>query len=457
MKYHIETYGCQMNVYDSGRMEQLLEAAGYEPAETLEAAEIVLLNTCAVRESAEQRVWGQLGHRKRLKENGACRMIGLCGCMAQNHGEKIFERAPQVDLVMGTGALASLPAMIDRVLRGQGRQIDVELPGRGGPDSLPVEGRPHSATRAGLRYPVFVAVMRGCNHRCTYCVVPRVRGSETYRPAESVCREVRWLIETGYREVTLIGQAVTNYRVRSTDFAGLLRQVAALPGLERLRFATSHPKRVPPELIDAIAEEKVVCEHLHLPAQSGSDRILRRMARGYTAEQYLRLCERIRERIPGASITGDLIVGFPGETENDFQATLDLMEAARWDGGFLFKYSPREGTAATRLSEAPVPPAVAQERFERALELQLRLANEANQALLGQTAEILLEEVPHPDDQGTLRGDYKGRTRTNKMVVIHPQPGEALIRHPVGDLVQARIIEARAYSLTGTFADSIID
>ncbi len=455
MKFHIETYGCQMNVYDSRQLELLLEAAGHEPVDALEEAEIVLLNTCAVRESAEQRIWGQLGHRKRLKEEGRCRILGICGCMAQNHAERIFERAPHVDLVLGTGAMAALPGLIDELAAGQGRQVNVEFSDGGFPCSqaLSVGAGSRAAVRGQLRYPVFVAVMRGCNYRCTYCIVPRVRGREVHRPAEAVCSEVRSLVEAGCREVTLIGQTVNSYRSNGTGFAALLQRVASTPGLERVRFATSHPNDFSPELIEVIAAEEKVCEHIHLPAQSGSDRILRRMARRYTSDEYRRLCERLRKHIPGVSITSDLIVGFPGETEEDFQATLDLMRAVRWDGGFLFKYSRREGTAATRLPD-PVAEPVMGERFQRALELQMELAGEANRPLLGQTAEILLEEVPCSNGDGALRGVYKGRIRTNKMVVIHPKPSERTVRYKTGHLVSTRVTDTRAYSLTGEFAES---
>jgi len=454
MKYYIETYGCQMNVYDSRQMELLLQGDGHEPVQQPGEAELLLVNTCAIRESAEQRVWGQLGHYKRLKEKGPCRILGLCGCMAQNHAEGILRRAPHVDLVLGPGALHMLPQLIRRQLAQGSPQMDLAFYEEDFLDSsIARQARP-SARRDSVDpvYPVYVAVMRGCDYHCTYCVVPRVRGGEVCRPPERICDEVRTLVGAGYREVTLVGQTVNSYRSDSVDFAQLLRSVARIPGLDRVRFATSHPRSFSSELIDALAEEEKLCEHVHLPVQSGSDRILRRMARRYTAGEYRRLCAELRRRVEGVSITTDLIFGFPGETEEDFQQTLDLMREVRWEGGFLFKYSPRPQVAADRLPD-PVPKEVVSRRFQQALDLQMQIAAEANRPLEGTTVEILLEEIPKRTDSGLLHGSYKGRTRANKMVVVHPEDDDGASRLRVGDLIAVRITEARAYTLYGQMAE----
>ncbi len=455
MKYYIETYGCQMNVYDSRQMEWLLQNAGHEPASEASEADLLLLNTCAIRESAEQRIWGQLGRYKQWKNQREGRILALCGCMAQNHGEGIFERVPYVDLVLGSGALASLPGFVGDLRRGCTRRIDLDFH----EDSFLYFGLPRrngasgSNGSGGFQYPVFVSIMRGCNYRCTYCIVPKVRGRELYRPPDQVIAEVRALVEQGYREVTLIGQTVNSYECEGLTLAGLLRETAKIDGLDRIRFTTSHPRNFGSGLIDAIAEEPKVCEHVHLPVQSGSDRVLKRMARRYTAREYRDICDELRRKVPGVAITTDLIVGFPGETEEDFRATMDLMREAEWEGSFIFKYSPRGGTAATRLPGA-VPEPVVGERFQRLLELQLQMANDSSKRMRGGRYEILLEETPVSNGNGILKGSYRGRTRCGRMVVVTPGPGESGLRFQVGDLVPVRIGEARAYTLYAQFENA---
>jgi tRNA-2-methylthio-N6-dimethylallyladenosine synthase len=371
--------------------------------------------------------------------------------MAQNHAEHIFERAPQVNLVLGSAALESLPELIARLQSGRdSRCMNTELEAE---TFFRNREQPDGHADGNIHYPVFVSVMRGCDNRCTYCIVPYVRGREVYRPAEDIYSEVRALVEQGYVEVTLIGQTVNSYRFDGMDFADLLLEVERIPGLERVRFATSHPKDFTPRLIEAIAQGEKICEHVHLPAQSGSNRILRRMGRRYTVEQYVSICDGLREKVPGMSITTDLIAGFPGETEEDFQGTLDLMRRVGWEGGFLFKYSPRQGTPAARMTDT-VPPDVAQERFERLLDLQLEVAGRANEKLVGSMVEILLEEVPHIDEAGCVQGECKGRTRSNRMVIADPGDLEAGVSSlRVGDQITVRINQARAYSLRGIIKD----
>lgn len=434
MKAHIVTFGCQMNEADSELMAGLLEGMGYECTDSADGADIILLNTCCVRETAENKVWGLLGRLKKLKDEKPDMIIGVAGCMPQQAGipDEIRKRFPHVDLVFGTHNRHELPEMIGRVKKRRGKVHEVWEEAPGVPDGLPVKRAP------GIR--AWVPVIHGCNNFCTYCIVPYVRGRERSRPMESILREVRELVESGYREVTLLGQNVNSYGKDlepKVDFADLLRAVNGVDGLRRIRYTTSHPRDFNDRMIEAIAECSKVCEHFHLPAQAGSNRILKRMNRGYTREYYLDLVARIREAVPAAGITTDLMVGFPGETEEDFADTLDLVRRVRYDQAFTFVYNPRRGTPAARMPDQ-VPQEVKSERIQKLIALQKEIALEQNRALEGQTLEVLVEGPSETD-----RSLMSGRCRTNKQVIF---PGN---REWIGRLVPVRITEGHLAYLTG--------
>lgn len=434
MKAHIITFGCQMNEADSELMAGLLEGIGYECTDSAEEADIILLNTCCVRETAENKVWGLLGRLKKYKEHKPGLIIGVSGCMPQLAGvpNEIRRRFPFVDLVFGTHNRHELPAMIARIREGREKVHAVWEKAPAIPDGLPVKRAP------GIR--AWVPVIHGCNNFCTYCIVPYVRGRERSRSMESILREVRELAEMGYREVTLLGQNVNSYGKdleRKVDFADLLRAVNEVDGLWRIRYTTSHPRDFNDRMIEAVAACSKVCEHFHLAAQAGSNRILKRMNRGYTREYYLDLVARIREAVPAAAISTDLMVGFPGETEADFADTLDLARRVRFGQAFTFVYNPRRGTPAARMPDQ-VPHAVKSERIQRLIALQKEIALEQNRALEGQTLEVLVEGPSETD-----RNLMSGRCRTNKQVIF---PGK---REWTGRLVPVRITEGHLAYLAG--------
>ncbi|MCR4418805.1 MAG: tRNA (N6-isopentenyl adenosine(37)-C2)-methylthiotransferase MiaB [Clostridia bacterium] len=431
-KYLTFTYGCQMNEHDTEVMAGLLEEAGYRPALGPEEADLILINTCSVREKAENKVFGQLGQLSAWKRRRPGLIIGVAGCMAQRLGETLRRKAPQVDFVVGPGDLHRLPELVRRVE--EERQFVLAT---GWPGGEPVENLP---VRRADRIRAYVNISFGCNNFCSFCIVPYLRGPERSRRAEHILAEVEALAREGYREVMLLGQNVNTYGrdlPGGVSFGGLLQQVDAVEGLARIRYTTSHPRDFGPELVEVVASARKVCEHFHLPAQAGSDRVLERMRRGYTREHYLRLTEIIRRRLPHASITTDLIVGFPGETEEDFEATLDLVERVRFDAAFTFMYSPRPGTAAAAFPDQ-VPPEVRRERLVRLNRLQNRLTRESNERLAGETVEVLVEG---PSKTNPER--LSGRTRTNKIVVFSGPP------ELIGQLVNVRITEAQTFNLFG--------
>lgn len=440
MKFHLLTYGCQMNVYDSDSMADLLFERGMSPAASLEDADLVLVNTCAVRESAQDRIWGVLGNLLTWKKRRPGRILGVTGCMAQNEGQALVERADYVDLVLGPDGITRLPELLDEVAAGRRGLVDVT------PESTPPEDSLWHAPLAAPqppRYPRFVSVQKGCNEKCTFCIVPSVRGFERYRPIPHVLDEVKMLIEHGYREVTLIGQTVNAYQYGDADFAELLYRVAEVPGLARLRFTTSHPRWITPRLVSAMAEIPILCEQIHLPMQSGSDRVLRRMKRRYQAEEYFQLVDALRrataDKPEPLAVSCDLIVGFPGETEEDFQRTLEAVERAQWDSAFTFMYSPRPGTAALRLGE-PVPRPVAHERLLRLNDRVKAVGTALNRQLLGRTLEILVDDVN--EEKGVLCG------RSRSMKTVHAPIPEGR-RAAVGELVEVAIDFAAAHHLKG--------
>jgi tRNA-2-methylthio-N6-dimethylallyladenosine synthase len=406
-RVYIETYGCQMNVADSELMFGVLGREGYVRADDPAEADVMLVNTCAVRDNAEQRVIGRMGELQRHKRPGD--VLGVVGCMAQRLGPALLERVPRVDLVVGPDAYRNLPALIGMAGHGQ-RTTDTEFrEWEHYEDVPPVRETGPTA---------FVTVQRGCDYRCTFCIVPYTRGPERSRRIEDVLREVETLAAAGTTEVTLLGQTVNSYHDGRHDFADLLRAVGAAAGIRRVRFTSPYPTDFTPRVIEAMAETPAVCEHVHLPVQSGSDAVLRRMLRRYTRARYLEVVAQLRAAIPGITFSTDIIVGFPGETEAQFEETLTLVTDADFDDAYTFKYSVREGTPAVRLGDH-VADEVASARLERLIELVRANARRKNVARVGQVHEVLVER---PARRGNL---MLGRTRTNQLVLLDVPPAAA--------------------------------
>ncbi|MBA3552581.1 MAG: tRNA (N6-isopentenyl adenosine(37)-C2)-methylthiotransferase MiaB [Actinobacteria bacterium] len=432
-RYLLRTFGCQMNEHDSERIAGVLEGEGYASAERASDAEVVVLNTCAVRENADNRLYGELGHLKPLKDENPRLRIVVAGCLAQKDRGRIQERAPWVDVVVGTSALPGLIELIRSAER-EGPQMDVREYTEVFPSALPARRR--------SRHSAWVSVSVGCDNRCTFCIVPLVRGPQRSRRLGDVVAEVQGLAERGVIEVTLLGQNVNTYgrdltvpgSSRKPRFAALLRAVNQVEGIRRVRFISPHPHDFTDDVVAAMAECEAVCEHIHFPLQSGSDRVLRLMRRSYRSARYLDWLERIRRAIPGVSVTTDIIVGFPGESEEDFAQTLRVTEQARFDAAFTFQYSPRPGTAAASHPDQ-VPKPVVQQRFERLLALQERISLERNAEYVGRTVEVVVE------GEGR-KGNVAARTRTNKLVHL---PG----RLPPGTLAQVRITSSAPHHLSG--------
>ncbi len=399
-RIYIETYGCQMNVADSELIFGVLGREGYVRTDDPAAADVMLVNTCAVRDHAEQRVLGRMGELKRHKRPGD--VLGVVGCMAQRLGPTLLERVPQVDLVIGPDGYRGLPALIARAQAGE-RTAEVEFKSwEHYEDVPPVRGDRTSA---------FVTVQRGCDYRCTFCVVPMTRGAERSRMLADVVREVEGLAAQGTTEVTLLGQTVNSYTDGTHDFADLLRAVGAVAPVRRLRFTSPYPTDFSDRVLVAMAETRAVCEHVHLPVQSGSSRVLKRMLRRYSRERYLEVVAALRAAVPGIALSTDIIVGFPGETDADFQETCSLVEQVGFDDAYTFKFSPRDGTPALKLTDT-VPDDVAGERLERLIATVRGVARRKNVALVGTTHELLVEGR-------AKRGDLlQGRTRTNKVCLV---------------------------------------
>lgn len=438
-KYFVQTFGCQMNEHDSEVIAGILEDRGYVPASTVEEADLVIFNTCCVRENPERKVYGRVADLKRLKRANPDLIIGICGCMVQQDGEaeRIASKLPHVDLVFGTMNLHRLPELLDKVEAGQ-RVVEVWDEEGGIVEHLPM--------RRADAVSAWVTIMYGCNNFCTYCIVPYVRGRERSRRFEDIVDEVRSLGRAGYREVVLLGQNVNSYGhdlEDGRDFADLLRALDGTPGIYRIRYTTSHPRDFSQKLIDTIADCRTVCEHFHLPLQAGSDRVLSRMNRGYTRAQYTDLVRRIREAVPGCSITTDLIVGFPGETEEDFLETLEVVREVRFDSAFTFVFSPRRGTAAARMDDQ-VPEDVKSDRIQRLIKVQDAITLEINKALAGKIVEVLVE-----GESKTNPSMLAGRTRTNKLVIF---PRDDRARK--GTLVKVRITEPHAWTQMGEVVDA---
>ena len=401
-RFLIQTFGCQMNVNDSEKAAGLLRAEGYEPTEDPRQADVVFINTCAVREKASEKLYHALGRLKRLKAARPELTIGVGGCVAQLHGESILERAPLLDVLIGTHNIGRLPELVREAASGAGRQVDLDR--RADSFSVPASSIAHASTVRA-----YVTAMEGCNHVCSFCVVPRTRGPEVCRAPAEIVAEVRALVDRGYPEVMLLGQTVNAYRYGPVDFALLLAQVDAVPGLQRLRFTTSHPEHVTLRLAQALRDLPRLCPYLHLPVQSASDRILTSMRRGYTAARYREIAGMLRDHVPGLALSTDVIVGYPGEDEQDFEATLRLVEELAFDGLFAFTYSPRPGTTALRLGD-DVPESEKSRRLQVLNALQQRSQARRNQAHVGRRERVLVDTVSGP---GRLAG------RTPHFRIVH--------------------------------------
>lgn len=439
--YQVRTYGCQMNVHDSERLAGLLEAAGYRRAPEGADADVVVFNTCAVRENADNKLYGNLSHLAPRKRSNPDMQIAVGGCLAQKDREAVLRKAPWVDVVFGTHNIGSLPTLLERARHNNEAQVEIAEALQEFPSSLP------SARESA--YAAWVSISVGCNNSCTFCIVPSLRGKEVDRSPADILAEVRSLVDTGVLEVTLLGQNVNAYGVSFADpaiprnrgaFAELLRACGDIEGLERVRFTSPHPAEFTDDVIEAMAQTPNVCPALHMPLQSGSDRVLRAMRRSYRVQRYLAIIERVRAAMPHAAITTDLIVGFPGETEEDFAATLDVVAQARFAAAFTFQYSQRPGTPAAELPDQ-LPKAVVQQRYERLVELQEKISLQHNQALVGQTVELLVATGEGRKDSRTAR--MSGRARDGRLV--HFAAGDRAVRP--GDIITTVVTDAAPHHL----------
>ena len=430
-RYKILVYGCQMNIADAERMEGQLQAAGYARTEETANADIILINTCCVRETAEDKVYGKIGEVKKIKEKNPKLIFGIAGCMAQKEGDNLMRRAPHIDFVLGTGKVQELTRIIAEIRAERSPVVDVALSDSEIAEDLPVA--------RGGKFSAWVPIMYGCNNYCTYCIVPYVRGRERSRAPEEVVAEVRRAVAEGYREVTLLGQNVNSYGKdhKEADFADLLRMVDEVEGIRRVRFMTSHPKDISDKLIDTIKSGAHICEHIHLPVQYGSSRLLKAMNRGYTVEKYRERALRVREALPEASLTTDLIVGFPGETEEDFAQMLAFLREMRYDSAYTFLYSKRSGTPAATMANQ-VADDVKHARLNRLMEEQNAISRAINERLMGAELEIMVEGASKNDPRV-----WSGRTRTNK-IVLFPHGAER-----EGDFVRVKINQPQTWLLKG--------
>jgi len=433
--FHIVTFGCQMNEHDSERIAGILEAQGYDHVSSPELASLVILNTCSIRQKAEQKFYSELGRLRELKQTNPGLKIAVAGCIAQQEGAGILARAPHVEMVFGPSDIANLPTVLERSRAGDARAVATG----GDPDYHRKNIR--AARSDGIK--AWVSIMYGCDNFCTYCVVPYLRGRERSRPAGDIVREVQELAERGYREVTLLGQNVNSYGKgtrEDVDFPELLRRVNDVPGIERIRFVTSHPKDLSNALAAALRDLPKICEAVHLPMQSGSDRVLAAMNRKYTAADYLDKIKRLRDAVPEIAVTTDIIAGFPGETDADFEMTMDALRTVGFDGIFAFKYSKRPNTAALKLPDH-LEEEVKDRRLSRVLALQREVTDRKNQEQVGVVHEVLV------DGHSRKGGALAGRTRGNR-VVNFTGPDDL-----IGRTVLVRITSANANSLSGELCE----
>ena len=457
----LNTMGCQMNVYDSNQIRNRLAPMGYTTTNAIEQADVIIVNTCTIRDKAEQKAFSFLGRLSPLKQRRPELIIGIGGCVAQQEGKKILKRMPHVDLVFGTHAIGRLPNLIQRIAATRCRLVDTEIAEAIGPDDFFTGPYPQSDTSA------FVTIMRGCDNYCTYCIVPYVRGRESSRTPEDILSEVRSLVEQGVREITLLGQNVNSYGRKEEygSFARLLEQVAEIDGLKRIRFTTSHPKDLSPELIQSFKALDKLCNHIHLPVQSGSAAVLKRMNRRYTPDQYLAKVDQLRAVCPDIAISSDIIVGFPGETKSDFASTLDLIRRVKFDGLFAFRYSDRLNAPATRF-EDKIAESVKKTRLQEVLNEQGKFTLDKHQAMVGTVQEILVDG--HSKQRAAARREesmrnikaanqWCGRTSGNKIVhFIQEEKAGAANQMLTGMLMKIMIEEALPHCLWGRPTASLI-
>ena len=449
--YEVRTFGCQMNVHDSERLSGLLEDNGYRPVADGADPDLIVFNTCAVRENADNRLYGTLGLLKPMKDANPGMQIAVGGCLAQKDKAAVVKKAPWVDVVFGTHNLGSLPTLLERATHNHEAQVEIKDALEDFPSVLPAK---RESPYAG-----WVSVSVGCNNTCTFCIVPALRGKERDRRPGDILAEVQALVEQGVTEVTLLGQNVNAYGVHFDDpelerdksaFSKLLRACGDIEGLERVRFTSPHPAEFTDDVIDAMAETPNVMPSLHMPLQSGSDRILRAMRRSYRSQRFLNILSAVRERIPEAAITTDIIVGFPGETEEDFQATLDVVEKSRFCSAFTFIYSPRPGTPAADMEEQ-VPADIVAERYQRLIALQERISAEENAAQEGKTVDVLISAGEGRKDGATSR--VSGRGADNRLVHVALPEGMAADERPrPGDMVRAVVTYGAPHHLVADSA-----
>jgi tRNA-2-methylthio-N6-dimethylallyladenosine synthase len=466
-KLYIETVGCQMNVLDSELVVASLRKRGYELTAETSDADAILFNTCSVREHAEEKIYSALGRLKHAKQRDPHKIIGVIGCMAQNHQRTVFERAPYVDLVVGPGQLHQVPDLLEKIAAGAGPQLEVSLGRKHG--SRDAVERSHESfdplrdpTMRPTPFQAYVRIMIGCDKFCTYCIVPSVRGPEQSRPPAHILAEARQLASEGCKEITLLGQTVNSYRFRegerTTRLSDLLHALHQINGIERIKFVTNYPKDMTPDLLAAVRDLPKAAKYLHVPAQSGSNAVLKRMKRGYTIEQYRQMHALIREWLPHAAVTSDFIVGFCGETDQDFAASCDLVRQCRFKNSFIFKYSERPGTKGAEQFADDVPEDVKRRRNNQLLALQNDIAEEDNQAFLGRQVDVLVDgpsksairnDHAHADQavtQGSPVGGKSqlvGRTMCDRIVVFDGNPRQ------VGHTLPVSVYDANAHTLFG--------
>ena len=427
--YFIETYGCQMNVADSELVESLLQKEGYAKASQIDQADAIFVNTCAIREHAEQKVHSQLGRYDLIKKEKPDTIIGVLGCMAQSLKHDLLENRPYVDIILGPDSYRRLPELLNRKTKDTNSLVDTTL------SRFEVYDDLFPSRNEGIN--AWISIMRGCDKFCTFCIVPFTRGRERSRPIEGIVAEATQAVQDGFSEITLLGQNVNSYRHEGQEFHHLLAEVAQVPGLKRIRYTSPHPQDMTDELLETMLRFDTICNYVHLPLQAGNDRILKRMNRTYTKAHFLKLAQRIREWLPGVGISTDIIVGFPGETETEFNETLSVMKEIKFDSAFNFKYSPRRGTKASEYDDQ-IAEEVKQDRLARVIELQKKHTLERNLELVGTTQTVLVEKESKRSPQ-----QWAGRTDSNKWVIFDKE--DAQIR----DMIPIQIRAAKGITLHG--------
>ncbi len=433
-KIHIITFGCQMNVHDTERMRMIMKQEGYDWSESPDDADLILLNTCSVREGPENKVHSQLGRLKPLKEKNKELLFGVTGCVAQQKGKELLKQISYLDLVVGTDAIASLPNVVKKVKETGKPVVQTEFQ-----DNSEYEFVELDINYNFSKFSDFVTIMKGCNKRCSYCIVPYVRGREVSRPVEDILKEIEMMAQKGVKEITLLGQTVNSYRYQGIDFASLLYKINDINGIERVRFTSPHPKYFTEPVMDAIAELDKVMEHIHYPLQSGSNEVLKHMRRQYSAELYLSQIAYMKKKMPQLEITTDIIVGYPTETDADFEETLKIMKEVEFDNSFSFLYSPRPMTAIYDLDD-PIPEEEKKERLHKLKELQEEISISRTSKLIGSIQEVLIED----EGDGRNKNQFSGRSRGNRKVFI-----DDIGEYKLGDIVKVKVISGSVHALKG--------